>query len=143
MFDKNLVKTHMHKDSKYAMPPEIILTHYIIGSRGTEQRKLVRMPSSFWFFFSTTANILRGKLVCCTFSIGFFYLIFFAVALIISQNFRPWEFCQKMLITIQPDSVKLKRTACKHISKEISFYNWIESIFKANKKLNYSLQKLF
>ena len=86
-------------------------------------------------FFSTTANILRGKLVCCTFSIGFFYLIFFAVALIISQNFRPWEFCQKMLITIQPDSVKLKRTACKHISKKKKgFYRWIESIFKANKK---------
>ena len=47
MFDKNLVKTHMHKYSKYAMQPEIILTHYDIGRRGTEQRKLVRMPSSF------------------------------------------------------------------------------------------------
>ena len=26
------------------------------------------------------------------------YFLFFAVALIIRQNFRPWEFCQKMLI---------------------------------------------
>ena len=25
-------------------------------------------------------------------------IYFFAVALIIRQNFRPWEFCQKMLI---------------------------------------------
>ena len=47
MFDTNFVKTHMHKVSNYAAPPEIILTHYVIGSRGTEQRKLVRMPSSF------------------------------------------------------------------------------------------------
>ena len=46
MFDKNFMKTHMHKDLELDAPPEIILTHYAIGSRGTEQRKLVRMPSS-------------------------------------------------------------------------------------------------
>ena len=29
-------------------------------------------------------------------AVGIYF--FFAVALIIRQNFRPWEFCQKMLI---------------------------------------------